>query len=192
MNKEPQNNLFGPMTNLIGTWSGNKGIDMAPEPDGLDENKYYETIVFMPVDDEIENAEEQNLVALHYHKIVRRLSNDNVFHDETGYFMWDKSSHTIIHSLVIPRGVGLIAGGSCTMDNEQESEITFSVSAGAHNIEWPIMQSPFMLEKAKTTAFEHKMSFSRQKLSYAHTTTIEIYGREFQHTDQNVLTKSGI
>lgn len=190
MSKDQQNNVFGPLTNLIGTWQGNKGVDMAPEKDGLDENGYYETIEFVPVDDEIENAEEQELVALHYHKVVRRLSNDNVFHDETGYLIWEDDTKTIMHSLVIPRGVGLIAGGCCSIDDTEENEVTFSMAAGGENTDWPIMQSPFMLEKAKTTAFTHKMSFTRDKLSYAHTTTVEIYGRIFEHTDQNVLTKS--
>ena len=66
MSEDQQSNVFGPLTNLIGTWQGNKGVDMAPEKDGLDENGYYETIEFVPVDDEIENAEEQELVAVHH------------------------------------------------------------------------------------------------------------------------------
>ena len=35
---------YGPLTNLIGTWNGDKGMDIAPEPDGTEHNPYYETI----------------------------------------------------------------------------------------------------------------------------------------------------
>jgi len=47
---------YGPLTDLIGTWKGNKGIDIAPEPDGIENNPYYETIIFEPIGD-VTNAE---------------------------------------------------------------------------------------------------------------------------------------
>ena len=35
----------GPLTSLIGTWKGESGMDVAPEPDGIVQNPYYETLV---------------------------------------------------------------------------------------------------------------------------------------------------
>ncbi len=32
---------FGPLTGLIGTWVGDKGVDRAPEPDGEERSPYY-------------------------------------------------------------------------------------------------------------------------------------------------------
>ena len=74
---------YGPLNDLIGVWKGDKGLDVAPEPDGAEENPYFETITFTAIGD-VTNAESQVLVALHYHQIVRRKSNNKVFHNETG------------------------------------------------------------------------------------------------------------
>jgi hypothetical protein len=49
---------YGPLAALVGTWQGDKGMDVAPEPDGTEENPYYETIVFEAAGD-VSNAETQ-------------------------------------------------------------------------------------------------------------------------------------
>ncbi|PCI33918.1 MAG: hypothetical protein COB54_02650 [Alphaproteobacteria bacterium] len=181
---------LGPLAALIGFWSGDKGIDIAPEPDGPDENLYTDTIEFTVVDDHIENAEEQQLVAVHYHQVVRRQSTGKVFHDETGYWMWDAAAKVIMHSLVIPRGVGLLAGGQHEGPKNAKGEMVLKVSAGTANPEWPIMQSPFMVKKARTTAFEHQITVTGDSLSYFEKTTLDIYGRTFDHTDENILIRN--
>lgn len=78
---------YGPLTELIGIWRGGKGLDLAPEPGGTERNPYYETITYTAIGD-VTNAESPTLAALHYREIVQRKSNDEVFHDETGYWMW--------------------------------------------------------------------------------------------------------
>ena len=50
---------YGPLTALIGVWRGGKGMDVAPEPDGVERNPYYETIVYTALADSISNAESQ-------------------------------------------------------------------------------------------------------------------------------------
>ena len=79
--------------------------------DGTEENPYYETIIFEAAGD-VTNAESQNLVMLRYHQVVTRKSNDEVFHDEIGYWMWDARANTVMHSLLVPRAVALVAGGT--------------------------------------------------------------------------------
>ena len=37
---------YGPLAVLIGVWEGDRGEDIAPEPEGEENNPYYETIVF--------------------------------------------------------------------------------------------------------------------------------------------------
>ncbi len=71
---------YGPLTALIGSWRGDKGMDVAPEPDGEENNPYHETLSFEAVGD-VTNAESQRLAALRYHQVVRRNSNDKVFHN---------------------------------------------------------------------------------------------------------------
>lgn len=178
---------YGPLKLLIGTWEGNKGIDIAPDPEGVEENPYYETITYEEGGD-LDNAERQHLAIVPYHQVVRRKSNNEVFHDERGYLLWDKENQTIIQSFTIPRGLAIVAGTSFTSNPEADT-IEFEVKAEEHG-EWNIAQSPFLRQNAKTTAFTHKMKFTKNTLEYSETTTLNIYGnRQFAHTDDNVLTK---
>ena len=95
---------YGPLRGLIGAWAGDKGLDVAPEPDGTEESPYFETLVFEGIG-EVTNAESQTLAALRYHQEVRRKSNGEVFHDQVGYWMWDARERTVMQSIVIPRAV---------------------------------------------------------------------------------------
>ncbi len=179
---------YGPLSELIGTWRGDKGIDIAPEPDGEENNPYYETITFEAIGD-VTNAESQTLAVLHYRQIVQRKSNDEVFHDETGYWMWDASEGIIMHSLTIPRAVSVIAGGTHSGEKEKDGSIALKVSADLNNEDWQIIQSPFMQRNARTVEFHHHITVHDDELSYSETTVLEIYGKTFDHTDQNVLTR---
>ena len=179
---------YGPLTELIGVWEGDKGLDIAPEPDGIENNPYYETLSFTAIGD-VTNAEAQVLAVLHYRQIVKRKSNDQIFHDETGYWMWDANTGVIMHSLTIPRGVSVLAGGRYNGGNTTEGSIVLEVSAGLNDKDWQIIQSPFMQDNARTTAFSHSIKVGNNKLSYSETTTVEIYDKVFEHTDKNELIR---
>ncbi len=179
---------YGPLAVLIGTWEGAKGIDIAPEPDGTEENPYYETIVFEAAGD-VTNAESQTLAIVRYHQVVRRKSNDEVFHDQIGYWTWDPATQTISQSLDIPRVVAVLAGG--TFEGEVTgSEVTLAVRAKKDDPDWGILESPFMRDHASTRAFEHRLEVRGDQMKYAETTSLHIYGRDFEHTDTNELTRS--
>ncbi|MCP4459505.1 MAG: FABP family protein [Cytophagales bacterium] len=179
---------YGPLQELIGVWKGDKGMDIAPEPDGTEENPYYETITYTAAGD-VTNAELQVLSVVHYRQIVTRKSNDEVFHDETGYWLWDPREEVIMHSLVIPRGVCLLAGANHQNLKDEEDNVIIEVEASIDNRDWGIVQSPFMQNNAKTTAFRHKIIVGNGKMSYSETTMLDIYGRTFEHTDQNELSR---
>jgi hypothetical protein len=178
---------YGPLTHLFGTWKGDKGIDISPETDGDDINPYYEIMTFEKGGD-TDNAETQTIAIARYHLSVRRKSNDSVFHDQVGYWLWDKANETIIHSLAIPRAVSLLAGGSFDSSKANDDEVTFEVEA-TDGGEWGIIQSPFMNKKAKTTSFKQTLRVSENKLWYTETMMIDIYGRQATHTDENTLEK---
>lgn len=177
---------YGPLKEFIGVWKGDKGMDIAPESDGTEENPYYETIEFTEGGD-LTNAESQVLSVLHYRRIVRRKSNDGIFHDETGYWMWDEKTNVIMHSLNIPRAVSLLAGTQLTDENFKEGVLAFEVSAGIDNEDWGIVQSPFMKQKALTKSYHQKIHIEEGVMKYEETTMLDIYGREFEHTDVNEL-----
>ncbi len=179
---------FGPLSYLIGSWQGDKGLDVSPEPDGQEESPYHETLDYTVVGD-VTNAESQKLAVIRYQQIVRRKSDNEVFHDETGYWMWDAASSTVMHSLTIPRAVCVLAGGLWVADGKEKNGISISVSAKVDDPDWGIIQSPFMRDHAKTIEFRHDIAVEKDKLSYSETMVLEIYGKTFEHTDMNELTK---
>jgi hypothetical protein len=173
---------YGPLAALAGIWRGDKGTDISPEPDGQEENPFYETISFEPIGT-VNNAERQELAALRYHQVVSRKSNDEVFHNESGYWIWDAEQSIVMQVLTIPRGVCLIAGG-------QADQSKIAVRAATDDPNWGIVQSPFMRDNAKTLEFRHRISVTGDSLDYDETTVLEIYGKRFDHTDQNTLVRS--
>lgn len=177
---------YGPLAALIGVWKGDKGMDIAPESDGTEENPYYETITFEEGGD-LTNCEQQVLAVLHYRRIVKRKSDDGIFHDETGYWMWDAKENVIMHSLNIPRAVSLLAGGTLNDSNYQNGKLSIDISAGIENKDWGIVQSPFMKNNGLTKNYRQVLTVENGKMKYAETTMLDIYGREFEHTDENEL-----
>lgn len=95
----------------------------------------------------------------------------------------------MMHSLAIPRGVTLLAGG--TPKTETDGTLILKVAAAIGNPDCSIIQSPFMNTKARTTAFNHKITVKADQLADMETTSLNIYGRSFEHTDSNELTRSG-
>ncbi|MBL4863263.1 MAG: FABP family protein [Crocinitomicaceae bacterium] len=175
---------YGPLAQLIGKWVGTKGLDTAPDANANpDDTAFSDEIVFTAAGP-AENAEEQNLVSIKYHHIVRKLENGHVFHDQIGHWIYEKSTDTIMHSLSIPRGVCLLAGGKY---QENNGESIFSVKAEASSQTYGIIQSPFMLEKARTKAFKMNLSVKHNELNYHQITSLHIYEKDFEHIDKSTL-----
>lgn len=173
---------YGPLAALIGTWQGDKGMDVSPEPDGEEASAFHETIVFEAIG-EVSNAETQTLAGLRYHQVVRRNANNEVFHNETGYLLWDATASVVMQTLSIPRGVSLVAGG------KYDGSGPIAVHAAADHADWPIAQSPFMRDNAKTLRFDHTIDAQGDQLSYHETMYLDIYGKRFEHTDRNQLNR---
>jgi len=175
---------YGPLAQLIGKWAGNKGLDNAPDANANpDETAFTDEMVFT-VAGSVENAEEQNLVSIKYHHVVRKLENGHIFHDQIGHWIYEKSTNIIMHSLSIPRAVCLLAGGEY-QDNNGVS--IFNVEAKAGSQTYGIVQSPFMLEKATTNAFKMNLSVNNNELNYHEVTSLHIYGKDFEHVDKSTL-----
>ncbi len=184
MNTVIDNVDYGPLAQLIGKWIGNKGLDRAPDANAdPDESLFSDEIVFS-VAGPAENAEEQQLVAIKYHHVVRKLEDGHIFHDQIGHWIYEQSTNTIMHSLTIPRAVCVLAGGQY---HENDGTSIFHVLAKAGSETFGIVQSPFMFEKAKTTAFEMKMSVNNNELHYQEITSLHIYGKDFEHVDESTL-----
>lgn len=178
---------YGPLSGLIGCWSGNKGEDIAPEPEGTEVNSYYENITFTGLG-ETENAESQLLSVVFYTQEIRRNSNDKMIHHESGYWSWEQGSDTVVHSLTIPRGMCVLASGDFKTSKD---EVILNVNASIEDQDWQIIQSPFMAKKAKMKSYLQQVKMTKDRLFYSQTMMLDIYGKEFEHTDTNVLNRKG-
>ncbi|MCF6193250.1 MAG: heme-binding beta-barrel domain-containing protein [Kangiellaceae bacterium] len=177
---------YGPLQQLLGRWIGTKGLDNAPDANANpDKTAFTDELVFT-IAGPAENAEEQQLVAIKYHHTVRKLENGKIFHDQIGHWIYEASTGIVMHSLTIPRGVCVLAGGTVTQNSD---ETIFVVKAEAGAKTFGIIQSPFMFEKAKTNEFQMKLSVKGDAINYEETMSLFIYGKDFEHTDKSSLKR---
>lgn len=177
---------YGPLTGFIGLWTGDQGMDVAPEPDEDEHSAYYERLLFEAAGD-VDNADSQEIVMLRYNQTVMRKRNDEVFHNEAGFLSWDAERGLVMQSFAIPRGLALVAGGNVEI---ADGIISVNVVAAAEDPQWPISQAPFLNARAHTSRFTRSYRLQGDTLTYEQSTNISIYGREVAHTDTNVLTRS--
>src|SRR5262245_12306700 len=108
--------FFGPLASLAGTWQGSVGDDTAPDDDrGIEKNAFREQIIFTPTG--IAANHEQILYVLNYERTAWRLREEEPFHKQLGYWIWDPAAKQVMHSFMIPRGLTVLAGGSAEADS---------------------------------------------------------------------------
>ncbi len=80
---------LGPLAGLEGIWEGEKGTDTAPDDDPANQeiNKYRERMTFEPTG--LVANHTQKLYGLRYTTTAWRLGEDEPFHEELGYWLWD-------------------------------------------------------------------------------------------------------
>ncbi|MEM7563808.1 MAG: heme-binding beta-barrel domain-containing protein [Pseudomonadota bacterium] len=180
---------YGPLAGLLGCWQGNQGEDKSPEDDGTETNQYTETIHFIEAGD-VDNAETQELAALHYYLDVHRIRDGKAIHHQTGYWIWEAATAMVMHSFTIPRGVSVIAGGQYQQQVNDQDEVVIRVEASANSPDWKIIESPFMQQNARTKKFDQTLIIGPESLSYQQTTLVDIYHyKDFVHSDKNQLTR---
>lgn len=176
---------YGPLAQLLGKWRGVRGTDQALQPEGEERTAFLDELEFSTSGAAC-NADEQHLVAVRYHHIVRKKDNGLIFHDQIGHWIYEPSTGLVMHSLTIPRGVCVLAGGSIA---QQDGKTTFTVSASSGSKAFGIVQSPFMLDNAVTKAFKMSLIVDADEMSYTETTQLHIYGKDFDHVDESRLQR---
>ena len=86
--------------------------------------------------------------------------------------------------------MSLVAGGAFDAEEQRGGAVVLEVESGHGSPDWCIAQSPFMRDHARTVGFRHKLTLEGSRLRYFETTSLEIYGRSFEHTDENELTRA--
>ncbi len=176
---------YGPLALLFGRWTGINGRNSAPDAAGNTKVSSYTDELSFELAGGVHNAGEQYLVALEYRHIASS-PEGNVIHRQTGHWLYEAEAGLVMHSLSVPRGVCLLAGGNFF---ESDGELSFVVEAKQGDPTFGIVQSPFMVNKARTLRFEMALNLTGNTLEYSQATTIELAGRQFKHTDSSVLQR---
>src|SRR5215510_10401891 len=105
------NNEWGPLAPLIGEWEGESGLDVSfHNLEGVTaETKYREKTSMKPFGP-VDNGN-QHLYGLDYRMAAWRADEENPFHTEVGYWLWDGDMGEVMRCFMVPRGSTLIAGG---------------------------------------------------------------------------------
>jgi hypothetical protein len=186
---------LGPLRPLAGVWTSDDGADVHPVGPGsdvsgpvVDSNEhsvYAERYELEPIDPQTNGP--QLFYGLRYHTHIVKPGEVEMFHDQVGYWLWEPAARTVIHTLSIPRGQTVMAGGTVEPDATE-----FEVSASLGSERFGILSNPFLDRWFQTVNFRIRVKVhDNGTWSYDQVTELRIAGRDglVQHTDRNTLTR---
>lgn len=184
MNEDIIKNL-GPLMVLAGNWEGDKGVDVSRIHSKVTETKYREKISFDPIGPV--NNGPQKLYGLRYLMKAWRLDEDEAFHEEVGYWLWDAGNKQVLRCFMVPRGVLVNAGGTAEADSRE-----FHLLAEVGSETYGVLSNKFLDETYKTQKYTLDLVINdNDSFSYKEITQlwIPINNAPFDHTDENTLVR---
>ena len=117
---------WGPLAGLVGEWEGEGGLDTAysHSQEKVLGTPYLEKVSLKPFGP-VDNGN-QHLWGLDYKTAMWRGDEQNPFHTEVGYWLWDAATGEVLRGFVVPRGITVLAGGMAKAD-----ATTFTLRRGA-------------------------------------------------------------
>ena len=176
---------LGPLSGLAGIWEGTKGFDINPYTDAPRRQAYTERVEIQPIDPQSNGP--QVLYGLRYHLRATKPGEVETYHDQVGYWLWDKATGTILHSLTIPRGQAVLAMGQAAADAR-----SFTVTATRGSTVNGIASAPFLEHAFRTDSFTMTVTIhDDDSWSYVEDTVLKVRGEDapFHHVDRNTLTR---
>jgi len=175
---------WGPLARLAGIWEGEKGGDVAysNEKGEIALTPYREHTEFKPFGP-VENGV-QSLYGLDYRMAAWRGSEENPFHTEVGYWLWDAATGEIVKAFVIPRGITTLAGGTA------EAEATeFTLKAAMGSQQYGVGENQYLAVNASTLSYEVTITIGTDSWSYQEATMLRMkeFDHPLAHTDHNTL-----
>ena len=178
---------LGPLARLVGTWEGDQGIDVAfsNERGEIVETPYRERTTFSPFGP-VENGK-QVLFGLDYRTSAWRDGEENPFHTEVGYWLWDAANGQVMRCFMVPRGSTLIAGGPASIDDS-----VFTMEAAVGSETYGILSNRYLAKAARTVGYTVTITLLDEGYQYEETTTVEHsrWSDPVVHTDKNVLHRA--
>jgi hypothetical protein len=188
---------LGPLGPLAGIWTSSEGADVHPVGPGSDitgpviegdeHNSFVERYELHPIDPQTNGP--QLFYGLRYHTHIVKPGEVETFHDQVGYWLWEPAARTVLHTLAIPRGQVLLAGGTVEPDARE-----FEVSATVGDEVYGILSNPFLAGAFRTVSFRIRVTaHDDDTWSYEEHTEMRIPDREglVDHVDRNTLRRIG-
>ncbi len=174
---------LGPLGPLAGIWEGTRGADEHPVVDGIGRDPFVERYELQPIDRQTNGP--QLFYGLRYHTHLAKPGDTETFHDQVGYWLWEPATHTVTHTVSIPRGQVVLAGGQAAPDATE-----FEVRAAVGSEVYGILSNPFLDRAFRTLSYRMHVTVNGDGTwSYEEEAVLEIPGREpFLHADRNTLT----
>ncbi|MDH3643586.1 MAG: heme-binding beta-barrel domain-containing protein [Gammaproteobacteria bacterium] len=177
---------LGPLAALAGVWEGDKGNDRAPAADrGLEVNDFRERMSFEPIG--LVDNHEQLMYGLRYATMAWEIGDEDPFHEEVGYWLWEPAEQQVLRCFIVPRGISVIAGGTVAGDAS-----SFELVAEVGSDTYGICSNRFLDREFRTLRFEYRIDVhDNDSFSYDQDTQIEIKGKDelFHHRDANTLRR---
>ena len=180
---------WGPLQGLVGEWEGTGGLDSAfnHDQEAVIETPFLEKVSMKPFGP-VDNGR-QHLYGLDYRTAMWRGDEEDPFHTEVGYWLWDAAAGSVMRGFVVPRGITVLAGGTAGAD-----DTSFTMSATRGDPNWGVSENLYLSDNASTLRYSVSITIEgADEWSYAEETTLamrEIEG-EFPHTDSNTLHRTG-
>jgi len=176
---------LGPLRALAGIWTGTRGLDVNPKPEGPERQAFVDRIELQPIDPQTNGP--QLYYGLRYHQHVVKPGQVETYHDQVGYWLWEPATGTVIQTLAIPRAQVAMAMGKASAD-AMEFELVATRDAECFGIR----SAPFLEYAFRTVEYRIRVaSHADGTWSYDEDTVLVIRGQAepFHHTDRSTLVK---
>ena len=175
---------WGPLGGLAGEWEGEGGLDssFSHSQNKVLGTPYLEKCSLKPFGP-VDNGA-QHLYGLDYKSAMWRGSEENPFHTEVGYWLWDAAAGEVVRGFVVPRGITVLAGGTAAAD---ATEFTLEAALGAP--QYTIGENRYLAKNASSLSYKVTIVLGEDTWSYDETTMLAMneFGEPFAHTDHNTL-----
>ncbi len=175
---------LGPLAPLVGSWEGSKGMDVSyHHADGVvGDTPYRERVTLSPFGP-VDNGTQQ-LFGLDYRMAAWRGDEEDPFHTEIGYWLWDSARGELYRCVMVPRATVVLSTGNATADST-----SFTLTSELGSSTNGVLENPHLSEHSSTKKFEITITTGADTWSYEETTTVDVkrLGKVMAHTDANEM-----
>ena len=180
-------NEWGPLAALAGEWVGEAGVDRAFSHSlGEVHDTPYREVCTMKPFGPVDNGS-QSLYGLDYKTAMWRDDEENPFHTEVGYWLWDAATGEVLKGFVVPRGITALAGGVAAAD-----ATSFTMRATLGDPQYSIGENKYLAVHASTLSYEVTITIGDGVWAYDETTMLAMdeFDDPYPHTDHHELRRA--